>query len=45
MATKKSEPRWLNPREMKAWRSYISTVRNVGYRLRELTEAERLQVP
>lgn len=24
---------------------YISTVRNVGYRLRELTEAERLQVP
>lgn len=21
--TKKSEPRWLNPREMKAWRSYV----------------------
>lgn len=23
MATKKAEPRWLNPREMKAWRSYV----------------------
>ena len=29
MATKKSEPRWLNPREMKAWRSYITTVRRM----------------
>ena len=29
MATNKSEPRWLNPREMKAWRSYITTVRRM----------------
>jgi DNA-binding MarR family transcriptional regulator len=27
--SKKSEPRWLNPREMKAWRSYIMTVRRM----------------
>jgi len=29
MATKKSAPRWLNPREMKAWRSYIMTARRL----------------
>jgi hypothetical protein len=23
MAIKKTEPRWLNPREMKAWRSFV----------------------
>ncbi len=29
MATKKSEPRWLNPREMKAWRSYVVAERRL----------------
>ncbi|MEI6216695.1 MAG: MarR family transcriptional regulator [Actinomycetes bacterium] len=29
MATKKIEPRWLNPREMKAWRSYIIASRRL----------------
>ena len=29
MATKKSESRWLNTREMKAWRSYIITSRRL----------------
>ncbi len=29
MSTKKIEPRWLNPREMKAWRSYIIASRRL----------------
>ena len=29
MAIKKEEPRWLNPREMKAWRSYIIASRRL----------------
>ncbi|MEI6406045.1 MAG: MarR family transcriptional regulator [Actinomycetes bacterium] len=29
MNAKKSEPRWLNPREMKAWRSYIIASRRL----------------
>jgi len=36
MAIKKLEPKWLNPREMKAWRSYIQTVR----RMMEALEAD-----
>ncbi len=38
MATKKIEPRWLNPREMKAWRSYIVASR----RLLEALDADLL---
>ncbi|MFM8328815.1 MAG: MarR family transcriptional regulator, partial [Actinomycetales bacterium] len=29
MAGKKSETKWLNPREMKAWRSYIIASRRL----------------
>ena len=29
MTTKKSEPRWLDPKELKAWRAYIQTSRRV----------------
>ncbi len=29
MSTKKGEPKWLNPREMKAWRSYIIASRRL----------------
>ncbi len=29
MANKQSSPRWLNPREMKAWRSYIIASRRL----------------
>jgi len=38
MANKKIEPRWLNPREMKAWRSYIVASR----RLLEALDADLL---
>jgi DNA-binding MarR family transcriptional regulator len=29
MSAKKNEPKWLNPREMKAWRSYIMASRRL----------------
>jgi DNA-binding MarR family transcriptional regulator len=29
MPTKKSQPRWLGPKELKAWRAYIQTSRRV----------------
>jgi DNA-binding MarR family transcriptional regulator len=29
MSTKKNEPRWLGPKELKAWRAYIQTSRRI----------------
>lgn len=44
-ASKISEPRWLNPREMKAWRAYILTARRLTEALETDLDSHNLSLP